>query len=162
MQRLTISVDACTESLGLLVAMAWADGRLDDDEKAGVRGAAQVFNLSKDSRDRIDSLLANAPAVEDAKVDKLSARDRAFAFVAAAWMAHVDGKLDPAEEKMLGEIGSKLDLGDARQKQLIETAKALDPLPEGKRSWSTEITRLFKAIPAEIAEVDGDFEVVFE
>src|SRR5262245_17376170 len=98
MQRLTISVHACTETLGLLVAMAWADGRLDDNEKAGVRGAAQVFNLSKDSRDHLDTLLAEAPAGVDASVDKLSARDRAFAFVAAAWMAHVDGVLDPAEE----------------------------------------------------------------
>jgi tellurite resistance protein len=162
MQRLTISVHACTETLGLLVAMAWADGRLDDNEKDGVRGAAQVFNLSKDSRDRIDALLEKAPAVEDVNVDKLSARDRAFAFVAAAWMAHVDGTLDPTEEKMLAEIGSKLDLGDARQKQLITTAKELEPLPEGKRSWSTELTRLFKAIPAEIEETDGEFEVVFE
>lgn len=162
MQRLTISVHACSETLGLLVRMAWADGRLDDNEKAGVRGAAQVFNLGKDSRDRIDSLLAEAPAADHIHVDRLSTRDRAFAFVAAAWMAHVDGTLDPAEEQMLAEIGSQLDLDDARQTQLIETAKSLEPLPEGKRSWSTEITRLFRAIPAELEEINGDFEVVFE
>jgi uncharacterized tellurite resistance protein B-like protein len=162
MQRLTISVHACTETLGLLVAMAWADGRLDDSEKDGVRGAAQVFNLSKESRGRIDALLEKAPDVADAKTDSLSSRDKSFAFVAAAWMAHVDGKLVPEEEKVLAKIGTKLALDGARQKQLIEAAKKLEPLPEGKRSWSTEITRLFKAIPAEIEEIDGDFEVVFE
>src|SRR5262245_1993360 len=123
MHRLTISVHACTETLGLLVRMAWADGRLDDNEKAGVRGAAQGFNLSKDSRDRIDSLLAQAPDTDPIQVDKLSARDRAFAFVAAAWMAHADGTLDPTEEEMLIEIGTQLDLSEARQKQLIVTAK---------------------------------------
>lgn len=162
MKRLTISVRACTETLGLLIGMAWADGRLDDDEKAGVRGAAEVFNLGKDHRGRVEELLGKAPKLSDAKLDGLSARDRAFAFVATAWMAHVDGRLDPEEEKLLGEIGGKLGLDAARQKQLVETAKKLEPLPEGKRSWSAELTRLFKAIPPEVEEIDGDFEVVFE
>ena len=46
MKRLTISADACTETLALLIAMAWADGRLDDKEKEGVRAASEVFNLT--------------------------------------------------------------------------------------------------------------------
>ena len=56
----------CTRSiriprlLGMLAlistsAMAWADGRLDDREKAGVRGAAEVLNLSKEFRDKLDN-----------------------------------------------------------------------------------------------------------
>src|SRR5581483_4995293 len=157
MRRLTIGVPTCTETLALLVAMAWADGRLDESEKDGVRGAAEVFNLSKESRARIDGMLEKPPKLADAKLDGLSSRDKAFAFVAAAWMAHVDGKLDPDEEKLLDQIGAVLELGAARRAELVATAKTLEPLPDGKRNWSQEITRLFKAIPPEIEEVDGEF-----
>ena len=47
MKRLTIGADACTETLALMITMAWADGRLDDVEKESVLEAAQVFNLTK-------------------------------------------------------------------------------------------------------------------
>ena len=42
MKRLTIGADACTETLALLITMAWADGRLDDTEKQGVVAASEV------------------------------------------------------------------------------------------------------------------------
>ena len=62
MKRLTIGADACTETLALLITMAWADGRLDDNEKASVLAAAEVFNLTKELRDRLDQILAEADA----------------------------------------------------------------------------------------------------
>jgi len=33
-------VQACVETLAMLVAMAWADGHLDETERAGVLAAA--------------------------------------------------------------------------------------------------------------------------
>jgi hypothetical protein len=48
-----------------------------------------------------------------------------------------------------------------RQAELTGIAKGLEPLPEGARYWSEEITRLFKAIPPELEEPKGDFEVSF-
>jgi tellurite resistance protein len=161
-KRLTINGNTCTETLALLIAVAWADGRLDDDEKAGVRGAAQVFNLTKVLRDRVEELLEKPAKVSELLLEPLSTRDRAFAYVAAAWMAHVDGVLDPAEKVLLDEIAAALDLGADRQAELAKVARGLEPLPEGARKWSEEITRLFKAIPAQLEEPGSDFEVAFE
>jgi uncharacterized membrane protein YebE (DUF533 family) len=161
MKRLTISGDVCSETLALLVAVAWADGRLDDQEKAGVRGAAQVLNLTKVMRDRIEHVLEKPAKVSDLLLEPFTARDRAFAFVAASWMAHVDGVLDPKEQVLLDEIAAALGLSKERCAELTAVAKTLEPLPAGARQWSEEITRLFKAIPPQLEETGGEFEVAF-
>jgi hypothetical protein len=57
MRQLTLRMDACVETLALLIAMAWADGKLEAREKEGVRGAASVLNLTKELRERLDTLL---------------------------------------------------------------------------------------------------------
>ena len=72
MKRLTISADACIETLALLISMAWADGRLDDNEKAGVRAASEVFNLTKELRDRLDQILQKPMPVDDSSANKVS------------------------------------------------------------------------------------------
>jgi hypothetical protein len=161
MRRLTIRVSACTEAMGLLILMAWADGRLDDREKEGVRGAAQVLNLPAAFRARLEEQLARPGSLDSLDVDNLTTRERAFAFVSAAWMAHVDDTLDPKEEELLGRIGAKLQFTPEQQAEYLNMARNLQPLPAGVTSWADQITRLFKTIPAELEEPGEAFEVVF-
>jgi len=161
-QRLTISVHACTETLALLVAVAHADGRLDDREKQGVRGAAEVLNLPKELRARLDQLLEKPADIAELKLERLSARERAFAYVASAWMARVDDLVDPKEKVLLDKIGAALELRPERRAELDRIAGTLERLPDGEPSWSKEVAALFKAIPPQVEQLVGDFEVVFE
>src|SRR5579863_8144548 len=100
MRRLTISCHACVETLAMLVTMAWADGRLEASERAGVLGAASALNLSKALRDRLIEVVEHPVPIDQILFDTLSTRDRAFAYVAAAWMAGVDDDVDPKEEEL--------------------------------------------------------------
>jgi uncharacterized membrane protein YebE (DUF533 family) len=161
MKRLTIGADACTETLALLITMAWADGRLDEKEKAGVLAASQVFNLTKELRDRIDQILEKPMPVEELLVENLSSRDKAFAFVAAAWMSGVDADVDEKEQQLLDKAADLLGLDAARKTELVRIARDLEPLRKGEGSWTNELVALFKAIPARL-EGAGDFEVAFE
>ncbi len=160
MKRLTISADACTEALALLIAMAWADGRLDDREKQGVRAAASIFNLTKELRDRIDTLLEKPMPVDELLVDSLGARDRAFLYTAAAWMSGVDEDVDPKEQALLDKAGALLGLSTARREELAQIARDLPPRKD--RQWAEEVAALFRAIPQRL-EGDGTetFEVAF-
>ncbi|MBS2016021.1 MAG: TerB family tellurite resistance protein [Deltaproteobacteria bacterium] len=162
MKRLTISADACIETLALLVAMAWADGRLDDTEKAGVRAASEVFNLTKELRDRLDQILQSPMPVDELLVENLSARDKAFAFVAAVWLSGVDSDVDEKEQKLLDQAASLFGFDDGRKKELTQIARDLEPLRKGEGSWTKEIVTLFKAIPARLEGGGSDFEVSFE
>ena len=162
MKRLTIRVAACTETLSLMIALAWADGRLDDREKAGVKGAAEVLNLPKELRSRLDSALEKAPAIADLGLEDLTARERAFAFVAVAWMAGVDAVIDPKERVMMDNIAARLGITGERREKLTEISKKLEPVPDGGTGWADQVMTLFKAIPPELEETIDEFEVAFE
>jgi uncharacterized membrane protein YebE (DUF533 family) len=163
MKRLTISGDACIETLALLITMAWADGRLDDHEREGVRAAASVFNLTKELRERLEELLEKPIALDELLLDELSPRDKAFGYVAAAWLSGVDANVDAKEEELLAKLSTMLGFTEERRNELARIARDLEPLRKGKASWTTEIVALFKAIPARL-EGDGteNFEVAFE
>ncbi len=160
MKRLTISADACTETLALLITMAWADGRLDDREKEGVRAAAGVLNLTKELRERLDQLLEQPMPVEELLVESLSERDKAFAYVAAVWMSGADADVDEKEKALLARVADLFQLPNARRTELEQIAKDLEPLRRGGKSWAGEITMLFKAIPQRL-ENDESLEVSF-
>lgn len=163
MKRLTISGGACTETLALLITVAWADGKLDADERDGVRAAASVFNLTKELRERLDQLLEKPISIDELLVEELSTRDKAFAYVAAAWLTGVDDDIDPKEEAVLDQIGTAFGFTDERRAELGRIARDLESLRKGKKSWATEVVALFKAIPGRL-EGDGTetFEVAFE
>src|SRR5688572_18681158 len=163
MKRLTLSGDACTETLALLIIMAWADGRVDDKEKEGVRAASQVFNLTKELRERLDQLLEKPMKLEELLFDGLSARDKAFAYVAASWLTNVDDDIDEKEKALLDQLGDLFKLSADRRSELQQIARDLEPLRKGGANWTSELVSLFKAIPQRL-EGDGSetFEVAFE
>lgn len=160
MKRLTIGADACTETLALLITMAWADGRLDEREKEGVRAAASVFNLTKELRARLDQLLEEPMPVGELLFDTLSDRDKAFAFVAAVWMSGADADVDAKEAALLEELANQLALSAERRTELEQIAKDLEPLRRGGKSWASELAMIFKAIPQRL-EGDASLEVDF-
>ena len=161
MRRLTISAHACTETLTLLIAMAWADGRLDDREKNGVKGAAEVLNLSKEHRDRLAQMLEKPLPLDQILLDTLAPRDKAFAFVAATWMSGVDDDVDDKERALLDRLAKELGLSDDRRLELENIARELESKGEG-RNWGDELVGLLKAIPPRLEKEQGEVEVAFE
>lgn len=162
MRRLTISAHACTETLRLLIAMAWADGRLDDKEKAGVRGAAGALNLSKDFRDKLDESLAKALPFDQLLFEGFTGRDKSFAYVAAVWMMGADDAIDEKEKALVDRLAKEFEFGSELRAELDGIAKDLGKAA-GARKWEDEIVALFKAIPPRLEKAaPGDIEVTFE
>ena len=98
--------------------MAWADGRFEASERASVLAAAGVLNLSKDLRERLNEVVERPVPVDRILFDTLSVRDRAFAYVAAMWMAGVDEDIDPKEEELLDRAAAILGFSPARKAEL--------------------------------------------
>lgn len=163
MRRLTISVRACTETLALLVAMAWADGKLDDEEREGIRDAAKTLNLPKDLRDRLERYMKETPPLDELKLSTMGRREREFAFVASAWLANLSEGIVEEEQGLLNEIGAEVDIDESRQQELTRLALELDPPAKGE-SWSKGVRTLFQAIANKVEpSADGEqAEVVFE
>jgi len=117
--------------------MAWADGRLDDAEKAGVKGAAEVLNLSKEHRERLAQMLEKPLPLDHILLDTLSPRDKAFAFVAATWMSGVDQDVDAKEKALLDRLAGELGLSAERRAELERIARDLES-KDGSRNWGDE------------------------
>lgn len=163
MKRLTIGVHACTEILAMLITFAWADGKLLPQEKEGVRGAAEVLNLPKDLRKRIEQLIEKPVPLDQLLLDDLSHKDKAFAFVAAAWMTGVDAEVDEKEQALLDELAEKLGFGEQHERELLQVARDFAHLRKDKHEWAKEISTLFRSIPTRLADLEeGDVEVVIE
>jgi uncharacterized tellurite resistance protein B-like protein len=165
MKRLTLSSDACIETLSLLVAIAHADGELDAAEKAGVRAAAEIFNLTKEFRERLEAMLETPIPVDQLLVEHLKPKERAFAFIAATWMTGVDSNVDAKEEALLSQAAELLGFDHERQAELSKIARDLEP---GRKrdldgsSWSKELVALFKSIPKQLEGGAEEVEVVFD
>lgn len=163
MKRLTIGTRACTEILALLVHLAWADGKLADEEKAGIRAAASVFNLSKEQRARLDQAMTHPLPFDQLLLETLSPRDQAFAYVAAVWLTGVDQDIDPKEQAALEETASRLEIDTARRNELTQLARDLEPIPGGKNAWAEALVTLFRSIPARLeAQPLEQVDVAFE
>jgi uncharacterized membrane protein YebE (DUF533 family) len=147
--------------MGLLVAMAWADGQLDEEERVGLHDAAQTLNLPKELRERMESFAEKKLSVDDVKLDLLKGIERDFAYVASAWMANVAHGLDDSEIAMLEEIGQRLGLDEARQGELAGMALDL-AAPEAGESWSQGIRQLFSAIRTKVERTVEEVQVDFE
>lgn len=165
MKRLTISARACTEILALLVKMAWADGRLEEQEKESVRGAAAIFNLTKELRERLDKILEAPIPLDQILIESLGPKDRAFAFVAAAWLSGVDEAVDPKEQELLEEVATILHIDGDRKAELEALARDFlkehaRPSTKGSASWADQLGTLFRAIPRRL-EGDEDLEIEF-
>ncbi|HQY64060.1 MAG: TerB family tellurite resistance protein [Myxococcales bacterium] len=158
-KRLTISADACTETLVLLIIMAWADGKLEPREREGVKAAADVFNLSKELRDRLESLLENPLTVDELLVETLSERDRAFAFVAATWVSGVDDDVDAKEKELLDRVAALFGFSAARKQELTDLARDLELRRGDDVKWADEIERLFRAIPPRLGNDEAGVDV---
>lgn len=162
MKRLTIRVEACTEILAILVAMAWADGKLEEREKASIKNVTGVLNLTKDHRARLEKMLESPVPLDQVLVANLSPKDRSFAYVAAAWMANVDEDVDPKEIARLEQVKDILEIDDARAMELADIAKELGK-PHEKGGWADDLVKIFKAIPHRLdASHEEEVEVAFE
>lgn len=163
MPRLTIRVEACTEILALLIVVAWADGKLEDNEKAGIRAASSVLNLNKELRERLDKMLEAPLPLDQVLVNALGPKDRAFGYVAAVWLSGVDQDVDPKEQDLLLKMRELLEIDDARADELAGIARELGK-PKAGGAWADDIVSLFKAIPARLEPTDSadDLEVAFE
>lgn len=163
MKRLTIGTRACTEILALLIHVAWADGKLADAEKSGIRAASSVFNLSKEQRARLDELMAAKIEIDAVLVEQLSTHEKAYAYVAAVWMTGIDDDVDEAEKGALDQVGDRLALDPDRRIGLAAIAKDLLHLRKGKHDWAGDLGTLFRSIPKRLEPAGGDeIEVAFD
>ncbi len=116
-----------------LLAIAWADGTLSEEEMAAARGAAIALGLTHEA----DSPRSSRPpiAMSTIGLDQVSKRDADIVFICAAWMALADRIEDPREAQLLEVLQEKLRITNERAQTLKERARDLRRETPATVSW---------------------------
>ncbi len=125
-----------------LVAMAWADSRLEREEVLAVQAAGRVLELPDDVLDALD---AGPPEVAHIAHEDLGEGDRELVYLCAAWMSFVDGHEDSGESSLLAELGRALGVDAARAKALTDDARLLHITVPPSVSWWEELEKLIES-----------------
>jgi tellurite resistance protein len=120
-----------------LVAVAWADGRLESGESSVIEGLLTGFDASEaEEREILEYARTRRTLAADVPVTDLSREDRELLLANAALLTHADGEQSSAETEVLAELIELLGFSDAEAHEILSSAddgalalgaRALDP-----------------------------------
>jgi uncharacterized tellurite resistance protein B-like protein len=107
-----------------LVAVAWADGAVQQPEQGIIDGLLWAFSASEEEEEEIREYARTKRSLDDdLELGDLGREDREQLLAHAALLTHADGKQTKAEEKLLGKLIDKLDLTQADAEPIIASAR---------------------------------------
>jgi uncharacterized membrane protein YebE (DUF533 family) len=116
-----------------LAAIAWADGRLDQDEADAIVRAAAEEGLELDDIAEIEEATKSPVDLSVLAREGLGVEDRMFVYAVATWIARLDGPILDEEAAVLAALGDRLGLPDRPRAQAEAAAREVAALPEGDR-----------------------------
>ena len=118
-------MDATTEkTIQALIAVAWADGRVGDDEKEVIETLLDAYGLAADEADKIRAWAATRRTLENLDLAGLEEVDGILLLQQAVFVTYIDGVQTDQELAILRELGQKLGLGQSRATELIQATTA--------------------------------------
>lgn len=106
-----------------LVSVAWADGRVSDEETEVLEALYQAFEASADDIAEIREYAKTPRSLGDIPLSELSADDRRMLLQHAVLLTFIDGEQAPEEKKLLGELCEKLRIPAEEVSSLMAAAE---------------------------------------
>ena len=105
-----------------LVAVAWADGRVDGDESEVIDALLEAFGVDGEAADGLREFAKEERSIEDIPLTELSATDRRMLLQHAVIVTWVDGEQHEKEIEVLDKLVARLNLPEDEAKALREAA----------------------------------------
>jgi len=105
-----------------LVAVAWADGRVDGDESEVIDALLEAFGVDGEPADELRAYAKEERSIDDIPLTELSATDRRMLLQHAVIVTWVDGEQHEREIEVLDKLVARLKLPDEEAKTLREAA----------------------------------------
>src|SRR5688500_14677743 len=84
-----------------LVAVAWADGRVEDEESEVIEALVSAFELSGEDANQIREYAKTPRTIDDVPLSELSAHDRRMLLQHAVILTYIDGQQSDEEKGVL-------------------------------------------------------------
>ena len=106
-----------------LIAVAWADGRLEDPESGVIEGLLCGFDASEAEEAEMLEYARTPRTLEaDIPLGDLTEEDRELLLANAALLAHADGEQSTAENQLLEKLSHLLEFDSERAEAIIQSA----------------------------------------
>ena len=107
-----------------LVAVAWADGRMDGEETEVIEALLSTFEIQGDDADAIRAFAQEPRGLDDVPLTDLSASDRRLLLQHAVILTFIDGDQSEKERTILDDLVQRLRIPEAEAKVLLEASEA--------------------------------------
>ncbi|MDH5491543.1 MAG: TerB family tellurite resistance protein [Myxococcales bacterium] len=105
-----------------LVAVAWADGRVDEEESEVIEALIDAFHIEGPDAESIREYAKTQRSIEDVPLTELGAHDRRMLLQHAVILTYVDGEQSEEEREVLRTLVQKLNLEEGEAKELLDAA----------------------------------------
>ena len=125
-----------------LVAVMWADGKVEGAESSVLEGLLAGFGASDDEERDVLNWAKTPRSLDDVPLSELTAEDRDLLLGNAALLTMADGEQSESEAQVLQKLVAMLGFDDKRAHEIIESSrdgaiqlgtKPLDDLPKAPR-----------------------------
>ena len=106
-----------------LVAIAWADGRVEAEETEVIEALLSAFEVSGEDAETIREYAKTPRAIADVPVSDLSAADRRALIQHAVILTYIDGTQSDDEKKVLADLVTKLRVPADEAKDILFAAE---------------------------------------
>jgi uncharacterized tellurite resistance protein B-like protein len=106
-----------------LVSVAWADGRVAEEELEVIDALLQAFEANPSETREVREYAKTKRTLEDIPITDLSADDRRVLLQHAVLLSYIDGEQAESEKIMLDELGKRLGIGEQESAALVTAAE---------------------------------------
>lgn len=106
-----------------LVAVAWADGRVEAEEHEVIEALLSAFEVGGKDADAIREYAKTPRAIADVPVSDLSAADRRALLQHAVILTYIDGHQSDEEKKVLDDLVDKVRVPKEEAKGILAAAE---------------------------------------
>jgi uncharacterized membrane protein YebE (DUF533 family) len=125
-----------------LAAVAWADGKVDQDEADAIVRAAIDSGLDLDEVAEIEAAAKSPIELAALDLPNLGKEDRIFVYGVGCWIAEIDGEMNDAEAKVIAELGEALGVPEKMRARAETLMREIAKLPEDRRPARYDLDKL--------------------
>ncbi len=106
-----------------LVAVAWADGRVDDEENEVIEALLAAFEITGPDADALRDYAKTQRTLDEIPITDLSATDRRMLLQHAVILTFIDGEQSAEEQALLKKLIARLHLPEDEANELMTAAE---------------------------------------
>lgn len=106
-----------------LIAVAWADGQMEDSEGSVIDGLLAGFDASPEDEAELAAFAKVRCSLEEVQIGILSREDRELLLGNAALLTHADGDQSADEEAVLRQLSDLLGFEERDAFEIVESVR---------------------------------------